>query len=576
MSHYLSQFINNSKSRQYGFLANLTAIVLVIASLAFFSWNGKMLHIPISKIHPDEINLEWTNLIFYGMRTIFRMIIGIFISLVFSICYASIAASNKRAEQIMMPILDVLQSVPILGYISFTTAGFIALAPGSSLGFEMVAIFAIFTSQAWNITFAIYQSFKNIPSDLLEVAAIYNFSGWRTFWSVKFPFAIPGIIWNCMLSMSGAWFFIVAAECISYNGMEVSLPGIGSYIALALDQKDIHAIMASIVAMISIIFLFDQMVFQTLLVWSNKFCYSTENSSKQTHWLYTLLTGSNLCEYVINFWRKFTRLFLKIPIGVNNNSHIKVMQYPQIKEFFWVLIACFICYISISYILSFLYERVSMYDVSVVFMLTLITFLRIIILSALISLIFVPLGIYIGTRPILCSLAQPVVQMLASMPANLFFPLAYIYINRHNANPDIWLSPLLIVGSAWYLLFNIISGASQIPYDFLQVAQQFNIKGLLKYKKVLIPAIMPYYVTGLITMIGGAWNASIIAEIITWGGKGIHAHGIGSYIAIATQQNDFSKITLGISIMSFTIVLLNKLFWQKAYVYVNKKYSYVS
>jgi len=575
MSHYLSQFINNFKSKQYGFLANLTAVVLVIASLAFFSWNGKLLRMPIDQIHPDEISLEWTNLIFYGMRTVFRMVIGIFISLLFSICYASIAASNRRAEQIMMPILDVLQSVPILGYISFTTAGFVALAPGSSLGFEMVAIFAIFTSQAWNITFAIYQSFKNIPADLLEVAAIYNFSGWRTFWAVKFPFAIPGIIWNCMLSMSGAWFFIVAAECISYDSVQISLPGIGSYIALALDQKDIHAIIASIVAMVTIIFLFDQIVFQTLLIWSNKFCYSSENSSKQTHWLYSLLASSNLCKYIVAIWGRLAKLFLKIPIGISNNVPAKSTESSKIMELVWVVAGCFICYVSISYILSFLYEKVSINDVSIVFMLTLITFLRILVLSALVSVVFVPLGIYIGTRRPLCSLAQPIVQILASMPANLFFPLAFIFIKYHNLNPDIWLSPLLIIGSAWYLLFNVISGASQIPYDFLEVAHQFNIKGLLKYKKILIPAIMPYYITGLITMIGGAWNASIIAEIITWGGKGIHAHGIGSYIAIATQQNDFSKIILGISVMCFTIVLLNKLFWQKAYVYVNKKYSYV-
>lgn len=574
MSYYLSRFIFNFQSKQYGFLANLTAVTLVIACLTFFSWNGKLLHAPIAQIHPDEITLEWTNLIFYGMHTIFRMVIGIFISLIFSICYASLAASCKRAEQIMMPMLDVLQSVPILGYISFTTAGFIALAPGSSLGFEMVAIFAIFTSQAWNITFAIYQSFKNIPPDLLEVAAIYNFSSWRTFWSVKLPFAIPGIIWNCMLSMSGAWFFVVAAECISYDSMQISLPGIGSYISLALYNKDINAIIASIVSMITIILLVDQIVFQTLLVWSNKFCYNSESNAKQVHWLYSLLAGSDLCKYIVSLWHKFTRLFLKVPIGINNNTSTQNSQSSNLIELLWIVFGCFICYISISYVLSFLYETISIYEVLSVFILTLITFLRIVVLSVLISIVFVPFGIYIGKNHTLCSLAQPVVQILASMPANLFFPLAFVYIKYYDANPDIWLSPLLVVGSAWYLLFNIISGASQIPDEFLQVAKQFNMKGLLEYRKVLIPAIMPYYITGLVTMIGGAWNASIIAEIITWGGSSIHAHGIGSYIAIATQQDDFSKITLGISVMSFTIVLLNKLFWQRAYTYVNKKYSY--
>src|SRR6476659_7530581 len=249
MYHHLTQFIYNFKIKRYGFLANLCAVALVIATLTFFSWNGKLLSLPIAKIHPEVIRLNFSNLFAYSIHTIFRMIVGIIISLIFSICYATLASQNQKTEEIMIPMLDVLQSVPILGYISFTTAGFIALAPETSLGFEMVAIFAIFTSQAWNITFGVYQSFKNLPQELLEVAAIHNFSSWRRFWTIKIPYAIPSIIWNSMVSMSGAWFFIVAAECISYKNIQVSLPGIGSYIALALNKKDVSGIIAYIFSM---------------------------------------------------------------------------------------------------------------------------------------------------------------------------------------------------------------------------------------------------------------------------------------------------------------------------------------
>jgi NitT/TauT family transport system permease protein len=575
------------KNRAQKLLMDIIAIIFVSGALIFFGWGSQCSRTSIEDFSSQQINLTFSNLIHYGLRTLFRLVIGIIFSIIFSICYAALAAKSKRAEKILMPLLDVLQSVPILGYMSFTVAGFVALAPGSALGLEMAAIFAIFTSQVWNITFSVYHNLKKVPQEFLEVASIYNFSSWRKFWHVEMPCAIPDMIWNSIISMSGAWFFVVAAESISYGGQEIKLPGVGSYISVALEQQDIKALIAAVITIIITIFIFDRVVFKILLIWSSKFCLDTDSQGAR-YWLYYALSNSTLVQILLRATRRIKGFIAKIKVPKFNALYpsqklsfticakkIRSMFYlPEVYiDILWHMALFFISIGSLIYVLRSLSDHTSLNEIAHVTSLTLITLARLTVLLIISSIIWVPIGIYIGLRPKLRTIVQPAAQFLAAFPVNLFFPLVVICISKYNLNPDIWLSPLMIAGSQWYILFNVISGAWQIPVEFIQVSQIFQITGRLKYQKIILPAIMPQYLTGLIAATGGCWNASILAEAVSWGKTNIYAHGIGAYIAQATKMNNFPKIALGIMVMSTTIVIINKILWSKLTNYITHKYS---
>jgi NitT/TauT family transport system permease protein len=568
-------------NRFQALLMNIIAIVFVGSGIIFFGWGGDNSDIPIEEFNSQTIDLRFVDLIYYGFRTLFRLIIGIIFSIIFSICYAALAAKSKKAEQILIPLLDVLQSVPILGYMSFTVAGFVALAPNTALGFEMAAIFAIFTSQVWNIIFSVYYSLKKVPQELLEVAKIYNFNAWRRFWCVEMPCAIPDMIWNSIVSMSGAWFFVVAAESITYGGKNIKLPGIGSYISVALEQQNVAALIIAVIVMVAIIFIVDQGIFRILLIWSNKFCVDSNNNDAH-YWLYSSLSTSSFMQSILQVARKINKFIINIKLPqYKSPSLFKGFSFLSIHpkniyiDILWYGILFFFGAWSGIYIVRFLSSYINFNELTYVFSLTFITLARLMILLVIASIVWLPIGIYIGLKPNLRTVIQPAVQFFASFPANLFFPLAVIYISSYGLDADIWLSPLMIIGSQWYILFNVISGASQIPIEFMQVSAVFQIKNWLRYKKIIIPAILPHYLTGLITAAGGGWNASILAEAVSWGKINIYAHGIGGYIAQMTQTNNFPKIALGIMAMSTVVVILNKLVWSRLYNHVIYKYSYI-
>jgi NitT/TauT family transport system permease protein len=568
--------LNNSArySWQKWLFSNIFAASFIVASLIFFGWGDAQLETPVHEMSQQAINLDGYNLFFYSARTMLRMIIGIIISVIFSVCYATLAIKSKKAEQVLIPILDILQSVPILGYMSFTVAGFVSLAPDTVLGFEMVAIFAIFTAQAWNITFSVYQSLKSIPPELLEVADSYHLNSWRKFWLIEIPYCIPGIVWNMIISMSGAWFFVVAAESFQYANMQIQLPGIGSFIAVALDRQNFYAIAAAVFSMILIIFSFDKLIFRALVVWSNKFKYdSGAHVETADSLIYTILSDSMIVKYIHNFFNQVARIILNIPFPCNRKPHKLATEIERL-QIVWYVFLSFITICALTYVVRFLHTDITWQDVLQATVFTLITSVRVLVLLSIASVIWIPVGIYIGNRPALCSAVQPVVQFLAAFPANLFFPMAFIYIKKYDLDPDIWLSPLMVIASQWYILFNVIAGTAQIPSDIREVCATFKISGWLRYKKLILPAIMPYYVTGLITAAGASWNASIVSEAVTWGGENIYAHGIGAYITQMTAQNDFHRIALGVIVMSLFVVILNKIFWSPLYNYTSKKFSY--
>ncbi len=572
--------------RNSGIFFDLVAFLIILSVFAIIAVAHTEVIGDISSLKSSAIDLDYHNLFSYSMRTILRMFIAIIISIIFSIIYATIAAKNQRMEQILVPLLDILQSVPILGYISFTVTFFLALFPGKIIGAECAAIFAIFTSQVWNITFSIYQSFKTVPKELQDAAKILRMTAWQKFWRVELPFAIPGIIWNKVVSMSGGWFFIVVSELIIVGDKTVALPGIGSYIALALDKKDVVAIIYAIIAMISVILIYNQLIINPLIAWAEKFHY--ENTSSYNHttgsWLVSIFNKSKITNKIVSkieFFAKkiiyIEKAFMSINPAIYYQTNItntdQSIFLTKLKNYIWYGMLLCIVIIAGKYLFDFMSNEVGLIEVIYTFKLAIITWLRVIILVTLACMIWAPIGIYIGLHPKLCSYVQPIAQFCAAFPLNILFPLAVILITHYNANPNIWLSPLMIVGTQWYILFNVIAGSSAVPLELKEVAQSFRIKGWLWWKKIMIPSVIPYFITGAITASGGAWNASIVAEVVNFGDKKIVATGLGSYINEMTIKGDLPKVALGIGMMVLFIVVFDHIFWQPLYAWSRKKFQ---
>ncbi len=526
------------------------------------------------------VSLDPSNLPYYALRTILRMFYALILSLIFSFVYATIAVKSKKAELILIPLLDILQSVPILGFLSITVTGFIALFPGSLLGVECASIFAIFTSQVWNMTFSLYQSFMSVPKELTEVATLYHLSSWRRYWRLEVPFAVPQLLWNTMMSVSGGWFFVVASEAITVSGNTILLPGIGSYIALASKHKSMEAICYAILTMLIVILLYDQLLFRPLLVWSDKFkAELTAHAQTPSSWVLTMLRRAALFRIFNIFWFGFLSIFDKIfqALSLKTSSFEKEHQSINliiskliITAFFLFFLFIFAFYGFKAYI--YVFSNISIEEMKHVFFLGFITLIRVVVLCALASLVWVPIGVMIGLNERLSSRLQPWVQFMAAFPANLFFPIVVVVIVKYHLNPDIWLSPLIILGTQWYILFNVIGGASSIPYDFQELTKNFRVKGWLQWKKLYLPGIAPAYVTGLITAAGGSWNASIVAEYVSWGNNTLVANGVGAYIASSTAAGDYPRILLGVIVLSIYVLILNRLLWHPLYLFVTTRY----
>src|SRR5438477_98209 len=448
-------------------LWDLAALPLVLGALALVAWGGMAMGAHYQLGEPLSISLDPWRLPEYALRTVLRMAAALVVSLAFSFPYAALAAKSRQAEKILIPVLDILQSVPVLGFLSITVTGFIALFPGRLLGVECAAIFAIFTSQAWNMTFSLYQSLRTVPVELTEAARMYHLSAWQRFWRLEVPHGVPPLIWNMMMSVSAGWFFVVASEAITVSGQSILLPGIGSYIATAIDQRDLGALAVASAAVV---------------------------------WL-----------------------------------------------------------------VAFVRQDVSADEIGWVVLLGALTALRVVILIALASLIWVPIGVSIGLRPQIAERVQPIVQFLSAFPANLLFPAAVVLILRFDLNPEIWLSPLMILGTQWYILFNVIAGTAALPAELKLVASNLGVRRWLWWRRIMLPAIFPAYVTGAVTAAGGSWNASIVAEVVQWGDTTLHATGIGAYIAEYTAAGDPARIALGIGVLCLYVIAFNRLLWHRLY-----------
>lgn len=561
-------------------LPNRWDIVVLPAILGLLFWLGWGVHAmkaPFALGETLPLSLDPVYLPGYALRTSLRMGAALLLSLAFTFVYATVAARSRRAEQIMVPVLDVLQSVPILGFLSITVMGFIHLFPGSLLGPEAAAIFAIFTSQAWNMTFSLYHSLRMVPKDLYEAAGIFQLSAWQRYWKVEVPFALPNLVWNTMVSVSGGWFFVVASEAISVSGQEILLPGIGSYISLAIARQNLPAIGYAILAMLLVVLITDQLLFRPLVAWTGRFKYEMSvGVEAPTSWVLVLLRRTRLTRTLLvltaRLWEGSVRLFRFVPAKPFFRLRWKISRREARRlDRLWGLLLIAVATLSIVLLARFVFREAEYAEIGHVFLLGLATALRVSVLLVLASLLWVPIGVWIGLRPTLAQRLQPLALFLSGFPANLLFPVVVSWIVIHHLNPEIWLSPLMILGTQWYILFNVIAAAAAIPADLREAAASLGLKGWPLWKRLILPAIFPGYLTGGITASGGAWNAAVVAEIASWGSTTLVATGLGAYIAQQTTAGDHPRVALGIAVMSLYVVALNRLVWHRLYRLAEKK-----
>ena len=581
MNFLRTTFATARRARMYPNHWDLVALIFVLAIISFFAWSARQMATPYELGQQTVITLDPHYLPFYAARTVVRMLVALCVSLLFTFTFATLAAKNRRAERLIIPFIDIMQSVPILGFMSVTVTGFIALFPGSLLGPECAAIFVIFTSQAWNMALGFYQTVRSVPNELQEAARMLQLSAWQRFWRIDVPYSLPGLLWNTMASMSAGWFFVVASEAITVANQQILLPGIGSYIATAIRAADLKAITYAIIAMLVVILIYDQLLFRPLVAWSEKFKPDREavgaNDPVAESWVVDLLRRTrmmrnlgvkiaNLINWAINF---------KLPLFSTNTVRKPKQQLERderLLDWFWGAMIVGLSISAFAFLAYYVVQNISVYEIAQVFLLGIITAFRVLIMILLCSLFWVPVGVWIGLRPRMVYLVQPFAQILAAFPANLLYPFIVVVIVRYHLNANIWLTPLMILGSQWYILFNVIAGASTIPKDLIQAVDNLGVVGRVRWTRLLLPGIFPYYVTGAITAAGGAWNASIVAEVATWGNETVIAKGLGSYITQYTNQGNFPHIALGIGIMCLLVLLFNRILWRPLYVFATSRF----
>jgi NitT/TauT family transport system permease protein len=423
------------------------------------------------------------------------------------------------------------------------------------------------------MAFSLYQSLKTVPGDLDEASRSLKLSAWQRFWRLEVPFAMPGLVWNTMMSMSGGWFFVVASEAVSVGDTTWKLPGIGSYVALAIDQRDIGAVLWAILAMGVVILAYDQLLFRPLVAWSAKFRFEmTASEEPEDPWLLKLLRRTRLLRMLSGYiglaFNAFGGLRISLP-----RLRPAAAAHPPSKTgdaVFLVVLAAVLGF-ALWKIVSFAGENLAWSDLWTAIGLGLITLARVVVLMVIATLVWVPIGVWVGLRPKWARRIQPLAQFLAAFPANLFFPIFVVAIVHFGVSPDIWLTPLMILGTQWYILFNVVAGASAFPGDLKEAARNLRVGGWLWWRRVMLPGVFGYYVTGAITASGGSWNAAIVSEVVSWGDTKLVAHGLGAYIAQATADGNTARVLMGVAVMSGFVLAFNRLLWRPMYAYASRR-----
>jgi len=519
------------------------------------------------------ISLDPRNLPDYAARSTLRMFVALGLSTLFTFVYGYAAARSRRAERVLVPLLDVLQSVPVLGFLSVTVTGFIALFRGSLLGLEAAAVFAIFTGQAWNMTFALYQSLRSVPRELEEMARLYRLSKWERFTRLELPASVIGLVWNGMMSFGGGWFFLAASEAISVLNRQYTLPGLGSYVAAAIAAKDLKALGWAIATMIAVIILIDQLFWKPLVTVADRYKLELSAGEERRFWLVDLWRSASLPRYAAQLARPAMRwadraLSRATAVPAEIHARRTAPGGDGVYNLFLVLGASALIGAAARFVLA----EIGLREVGHAALLGLATSARVFVLLAFSTVVWTPVGVAIGFSPRLARVSQPVVQILASFPANFLFPFATLGFIKLGISLN-WGSMLLMaLGAQWYLLFNVIGGAQGIPNDLREMAANMGLRGSREWLALIGPGIFGSWVTGAITASGGAWNASIVSELVSWGNTTLTADGLGAYISEATGKGDWPRIVLGVGLMSVFVVGVNRLVWRPLYDLARTRY----
>jgi NitT/TauT family transport system permease protein len=537
---------------------------------------------PFTLAEHSQIGLDPAMLPYYAGRSLLRMFIAFGASLLFTLIYGYIAAKSRTAEKLLVPLLDMLQSIPVLGFLSATITAFIALFPGSLLGVELASILAIFTGQAWNMTFSFYNSLKTIPRDLQEASNVLRMNWWQRFIKLEVPFSMIGLVWNSMMSFGGGWFFLAASEAISVLGQDIRLPGVGSYLATAIEAGDMQAIGYSVTTMVLMIVFVDQLMWRPLVVWSQKFKMElTESTDAPTSFIYDILYRSKLISVLsrglLAPLGRITNLLLDRIASLSGKASKQFQSIPQ-SLYISKLIKLILLVILLTCMRAPVYEAFTLVtsrdssELLAITQLGLYTLGRVMLAVLLGALWTVPVGVWIGLNPRLAKVLQPIIQIAASFPANMLFPFITVLFLKYQVNFEWGAIFLMMLGTQWYILFNVIAGAMSIPNDLHEAGAVFKLQGWQKWKSLILPSIFPFLITGIITASGGAWNASIVSEIVSWHAKQLVATGLGSYISKVTEQGDWGGIIWGITVMCLFVILINRFLWRRLYRLAEAKY----
>ena len=517
----------------------------------------------------------------YAFYSVVRIFLAYVLSLVFAVSYGYLAAYNKRVEAFMIAALDIMQSIPVLSFLPPVMLAMIALFPTRHVGVELGAIVLLFTGAVWNMAFSFYSSLKSIPRELREAADINRFSWLQRLVQLELPFAAIGLVWNSVMSVAGAWFTLMACEMFHFGTKDFRLPGLGSYLQTAADQKNGRAIVWGLVAMIAIIVAIDQLIWRPLIAWSDKFKFEQVESSQQVHSpLLHLFTHSNVLAALARRTAEPLNESIYIKLAARRKQRLaRVAEHPQTGEglgervVLWVLLVLAGAGILIAAERAVLLVR----PVDGAQYLELLkgaeaTFLRVNFSLVLAAAWTIPVGVAIGSQPRLARLAQPLAQIAASVPATALFPVVLLPLIKLGGGLGIGSIALMLLGTQWYILFNVIAGAMAIPTDLKEVATLFRFSKVERWKKLILPGIFPYLVTGMVTASGGAWNASIIAEYYTLGGRTLTTLGLGEQITAATANGQFPIILLGTILISMVVVTTNRLVWRPLYRLAETRY----
>jgi NitT/TauT family transport system permease protein len=547
-------------------LAGLGALVAGVVGLAR-GWSA-----PLRPTVTIDLSL-WA-LPRYTLLSLARGLAAYGLSLAFTLIYGTTAAHSRTAERIMLPILDICQGIPVLGFLPGLVLGLVALFPHSNIGLELACVVMIFTGQVWNMTFSFFGSLRAIPTELREAAQVYRFGWWKRFHTLEVPAAMIGLVWNSMMSMAGGWFFLTVTEAFTLGDHDFRLPGIGSYMSVAIDQGNGRAMAGAVVAMIVMIVSVDQLIWRPALAWAQKFkVEETEAVDVPTSWVLDLLRRSRLIPWIEVGVAHLLALIepRKLAHGETDTANTQASPFALIGRVVGVVCVGLAAWGAVRLVL--LLSALTLAEWLRLAGALGLTFLRTYSALALGVLWALPVGIWIGLSPRRVRALQPVIQVAAAFPAPMVFPLVTLMLIAAGANFSWGCVMLMLLGSQWYILFNVLAGAGAMPQDLQEVATIYGLSRWARWRTLYLPAVFPYLVTGLITAAGGAWNASIVAEYVRFRGETLIAPGLGSLITEATAAANFPLLAAGVLTMSLALVTLNRTLWRRVYRIADERFS---